>query len=171
MSKRDYVVQTHPCAEVLARANLEAEGFAVFLPTVVYEGRTGPLRQKRYTTIEPLFPGYLFVTVDLTVDPWREITKQRGVRCILGQDVEHPKALPPGVLAELQQRYAAGEFVKRGQVNEIRAGDRVLVASGPFAGHSGTCTDSRRDRIKVMLSKLWGAVEVEMSPVMVAVNA
>ncbi len=166
---RDYVVQTHPCAEVLAKSNLEARAFDVYLPTVVYEGRTGRLREKRYTTIEPLFPGYLFVTLDIACAEWRRISSAKGVRRLLGENSERPTALPCGALQDLRERFNAGEFVKRIGGPQITAGDRIRVTNGAFEGYAGTCTQSRGDRVHVLLSLLMGAVPVTLPVGMVAV--
>lgn len=159
---RDYVVQTKPCHEVIAKVSLEAKGFVTFLPTVREEIRTGRLREKRTSTIAPLFPGYLFVSIDLADQTWRPITGAKGVRGILGRDVEHPTALPIGVLGELITRYEAGEFNRGATVMRISAGDIVNISSGPFAGHSGICITSRAERIQVLLSSLWGAIKINV---------
>lgn len=165
---RDYVVQTLPCSEVLARGNLEAKGFEVYLPTVVEEIRTGRMREKRSTIIQPLFPGYLFVRLDVALQRWREVASARGVKRVLGRDSEHPTALRDGTLAELKARFEAGEFVRRVATYRISAGDSVTVSSGVFEGHTGVCTMSRGERIKVLLSLLSGAVEVDMPAELVA---
>lgn len=167
MTTRDYVVQTHPCHEALAHGNLLAAGFASYLPTVLYEGRTGRRREQRYTTMEPLFPGYLFVTFDLASPRWRTINGIRGVRRILSQDSEHPTPLAVDTLNELGARYAAGEFVRNATYG-ISAGDAVIVSSGAFQGHTGVCTVSRGDRIRVLLNLLWGALEVNLPAAMAA---
>lgn len=166
---RDYVVQTHPCAEVIAKANLEAKGFRAFLPTVIEEIRTGPRRERRSTVMAPLFPRYMFLALDLADDAWKIVSGVRGVQRILGVDGNRPTPLPEGALSELQARYAAGEFVRRVATYAVSAGDRVTVGQGVFAGHSGVCTVSRGERVKVLLSLLGGAVEVSMTPEMVAV--
>lgn len=169
MTTRDYVVQTHPCAEVLAKANLEARGFEVYLPTVIEEIRTGRLREKRTTVMAPLFPRYLFVKLDLAIAAWRAIALVRGVQRVIGYDAEHPTALPEGALAELRDRYAAGEFVRRVATYAVSAGDSVTVTEGVLRGHSGVCTVSRGERVKVLFSRLSGAVEVDLPAKMVAV--
>lgn len=159
---RDYVVQTHPCSEVIAKSNLEAHGFEVYLPTVIYEGRTGRLRERRYTVEEPLFPGYLFVRLDLAMDAWRKVCAAKGVRRILGHDGEHPTPLPPTALNDLRARFDAGEFVRRPTTLRVIAGDTVTIKTGAFQGHQGRCTMARGERVRVLLSLLSGAIEAIM---------
>lgn len=168
---RDYVVQTLPCFEAVAKANLEAKGFEVYLPTVVEEIRTGRLREKRTTVLAPLFPRYLFVRMDLHDRAWRVIASVRGVQRMLGSDGEHPTPLPVRALGDLRERFAAGEFVRRAAVSAVNAGDGVTITEGVFQGHSGICTVSRGERIKVLLSLLSGAVEVDLPAKLVAVGA
>lgn len=159
---RDYVVQTHPCSEMIAKISLEARGFDVFLPTIYEEIRVGRNREKRLSTIAPLFPGYLFVAFDTDDDGWFQISSTKGVRCLLGRDGLHPTPLPTGAVIELQARYAAGEFVRRPQGPNINAGDRFTVTAGPFLGFSGVCKVSGQERIEVLLSTLWGAIKTEL---------
>lgn len=167
---RDYVVQTLPCSEAIAKANLEAKGFQVYLPTVVEEIRTGRMREKRTTVLAPLFPRYLFVKMALLDGSWRKIASVRGVQRVLGYDSEHPTALPVGALDELQERYAAGEFVRRSATHTVNAGDAVTITEGAFRGHAGVCTVSRGERVKVLLSRLGGAFEMDMPAKLVAVS-
>lgn len=171
MTTHDYVVQTLPCFEAVAKANLEARGFGVYLPTVIEEIRTGRMREKRATVMAPLFPRYLFVRLDLGDSAWRQIASVRGVQRILGNDPERPSPMPDGALGELQARYAAGEFVKRERSFTVSAGDVIMVNEGVFQGHSGVCTASRGERVKVLLSLLSGAVEVDLPAKLVAVGA
>lgn len=168
---RDYVIQTHPCHEALAKANLESRGFEVYLPTVIEEIRYGRMHEKRTTVMTPLFPGYLFVRLDLACEPWRAVGAVRGVKRMLGRDGEHPTPLPRGALDDLKARFLAGEFVRRVDTHEVSAGDRVTVTQGVFQGHTGVCTTSRGERIKVLLNLLSGAISVDLTAMSVAVSA
>lgn len=165
---RDYVVQTHPCFEAIAKGNLEAAGFEeVYLPTVIEEVRFGPRQERRSTVMVPLFPGYVFVPLDLGEQGWRRIAKVRGVKRLLGRDSEHPTPLPIGALDDLRGRFLAGEFVKRSQTFQLSAGDQVTVVQGAFEGLRGVCMVSRGDRVRVLLSLLGGTVPVNMTTQMV----
>lgn len=166
---RDYVVQTHPCSEALAKANLEAHGFEVYLPTVIDEIRHGRMREKRLEVEAPLFPGYLFVRFDIGTDPWRVVSAAKGVKRLMGADSEHPTPLGINTLDELRARFLAGEFVRRSNTYIVSAGDRVTVRQGAFQGHAGVCKVSRGERVKVLLSILSGSVLVDLAAENVAV--
>jgi transcription antitermination factor NusG len=111
--------------------------------------------------VAPLFPTYLFVPFDMDDAAWRTIASVRGVKRILGADPLRPIALRDGALDDLKTRYAAGEFVKP-EGPTIRAGDRTLIRSGPFQGRIGICTESRGERIKVLLSVLGGDAPISV---------
>ena len=77
-----YVAATHSSREPIAAANLERQGFRVmwlrFLAQRVVRGRA--IIEER-----GLFPSYLFVSLDLTVDRWASINSTRGVRRLLAE--------------------------------------------------------------------------------------
>ena len=60
-----YAVATKARDESVARANLERQDYQVFLPTISLKKR----RRGRWMSVtEPLFPGYLFVSLVLAAD-------------------------------------------------------------------------------------------------------
>ena len=70
MSSRGYVVQTQPHAESKAMGHLIRQGFATYLPRYLKRRRHA---RKIETVAAPLFPRYLFVTVDMETQQWRSI--------------------------------------------------------------------------------------------------
>ncbi len=73
---RWYAVRTQPNQEARAEHQLQRQGFATFLPRIGKSVRHArKLRQVR----APLFPGYLFVQLDLTRDRWRAVNSTYGV--------------------------------------------------------------------------------------------
>jgi transcriptional antiterminator RfaH len=168
MPKHHYVVQTKPCHEAIAHENIQAIGFEAYLPTVRVEVRT---RLKRFTVLEPLFPSYLFVSMDLSAEPWRKVASAKGVQRILGVDGEHPTAVPDGALDQLRARFAAGEFTRGVQAPRVDVGDDVVVESGPFEGQIGKCVESRGERVKILLNLLGGEARVNVAADIVARRA
>ena len=76
-----YVVMTQPCNEEGALRNLTRQGFDAFLPRRWVTKR----RPDRFCTLlEPLFPRYLFVRLDLELQRWRSINGTYGVRRLVG---------------------------------------------------------------------------------------
>src|SRR5688572_18745613 len=75
-SERWFAVQTLHRRESGAQLQLEAQGFAVFLPQITRTVRHA--RQLR-TVRTPLFPSYAFVRLDVERDRWRSINGTYGV--------------------------------------------------------------------------------------------
>ncbi len=73
---RWYVVHTQPRREFCAKAQLEGQGFRVFLPK---RPRTIRHARKIANVEAAFFPRYLFVELDLTRHPWRRVNGTFGV--------------------------------------------------------------------------------------------
>ena len=91
MTSRWYVVQTQPHAESKAMGHLIRQGFAAYLPRCLERRRHA---RKIETVAAPLFPRYLFVTVDIKTQRWRCIHSTFGVSRLVcnGDD---PAPVPP----------------------------------------------------------------------------
>ncbi|GAF79080.1 unnamed protein product [marine sediment metagenome] len=146
-----YVVHTQARQEARAELNLRRQGFEAWLPLF----RVARRHARRIDHVmAPLFPRYLFVHLDLSVQPWRAINGTFGVvRLLCNRDI--PLLVPEGLVEEIMQRCdESGTVVlsPRG----LAVGDSVKVATGPFADLAGLFqTMSRRDRV-VLLIKLLG---------------
>ena len=80
-NKRWYVAHTKPGQERMAEGHLERQGFHVYLPLREKKRRIG----RRTDIIKaPLFPRYLFVELDLSVDRWRSVNGTFGVAYLVG---------------------------------------------------------------------------------------
>lgn len=157
----DYVVQTNPCCERLVLEQIQKAGGEAFLPVVNYEGHIG---RKTYQTIEPLFPSYLFVKLNLKRQAWQRILGLRGVKRLLGS----PTPIKREVMQELMQRYQSGFIAPpllalhtNEEIVSFTEGDSVIVVnkSSPFFNHQGVCHISRGERVSVLLNLFGGEVE------------
>src|ERR1700720_2773321 len=75
-ASRWYVVQTHPHAESKASAHLRRQDFTVYLPYYLKQRRHARRIEK---VRAPLFPGYLFVSIDTATQRWLSIDSTFGV--------------------------------------------------------------------------------------------
>ena len=75
-----YAVQTQPNRENLAVSHLERQGFEVWLPRI--ERIIRHARQTKRVR-RPLFPGYLFINLNLETARWRAINGTVGVSHIV----------------------------------------------------------------------------------------
>lgn len=134
---RWYAVVTHLGRETAAKARLEAQGFHVYLPMLPPVGKGRPWRPARP---RPMFPRYLFVSVDLTQPGWRAIHSTLGVADVLssGQgESRRPLAVRNGYIEALQNREVYGLVALAEREPEIdcpyQSGDRVRIKVGPWA--------------------------------------
>ena len=105
--ERWYVAETHPQSEAKALAHLARQGYAAYLPRYLKSRR----HARRTDTVKaPLFPGYLFVFMDVAKTRWRAIRSTIGIRHLICEG-EKPLAVPPGVgvpLGQLRQPVPLG---------------------------------------------------------------
>jgi len=154
---RWYVVHTQLFAEARAMAHLERQGYRIFCPRyrkIIHHAR------RRTSTLQPLFPSYLFVRLDPVRDRWRSVNGTRGVMRLLTQG-EHPLPVPRGVVESLQAHMGGDGALDR--VPSLEVGQIVRVASGPFSDLVGKL--ERLDaagRVRVLLDLLGRSVSVTL---------
>jgi len=167
---KHYVVRTKPCHEAIARANLIAIGFDAYVPTVRENVRS---RTTRTTVLAPMFPGYIFVSLDMADVNWRSAAYAKGVMDLL-PDSDHPTAVPESAMVWVRATEAAENAKKAaGHGPSIDVGDCVQVSGGSWEGYSGEIQgiNSRGDRVRVLLTILGAAREVEVAADRVARRA
>jgi transcriptional antiterminator RfaH len=161
---RWYVVQTQPSAERRAMAHLERQGFVTYLPR--YRKRRRHAR--RVDTVEaPLFPRYLFVSIDVAAQRWRSIHSTIGVSNLVcnGSD---PAPLPDTVIDQLRAREQDG-LVQLPARPSFKPGEPVRILDGAFTSCLGMF-DGMKDgeRIAVLLDLLGRKVRIYLDPESVA---
>jgi transcriptional antiterminator RfaH len=100
-------------------------------------------------TLKPLFPGYIFVTIDLSKHRWRSINGTFGVASLI-MGAEQPRPVPPGVVEALVASCENCAVVRLDDGLEI--GQKVRILSGPFA--ESICRLAHLDdrgRVRVLL--------------------
>ena len=124
---RWYVAKTQPRKENLVRQHLERQSFETFLPFA-----PDKLRNKKYKaaqTRQPLFPGYIFVRLNVKAQRWRNVNSTIGVLYLV-QFGDMPSPMPIGAAETLiEQTDDAGLFNFEAG---LKAGDMVRVIGGPM---------------------------------------
>lgn len=155
---RWYAVSTPVAAEPRACANLIRQGFLPFCPQVARTIRSG--RRVR-TELRPLFPGYVFVSLDLKRDAWRSVNGTFGVRQLVHLGGQ-PSPLPRGVVETLQEMSRA-----LGRVDfsaRLAVGEKVRFLGGPFADMIGALEHlDGSGRVRVLISLLGRETTVKTS--------
>lgn len=153
--RRWYVVQSQPHKELRAGMNLENQGFRSFLPRL---RKTTRHARRTSTLLAPLFPRYLFVSLDLGRDRWRSVYGTFGVSRLVTSGA-WPTPVPPGLVEEL---VAVAERCGAIDLRDaLTPGDRVRFLTGPFADMIGRLVHlDDAGRARVLLEMLGSEREV-----------
>ena len=116
-----------PHQENRALLNLHRLGFRSFVPRL---RRTIRHARRLRDTLKPLFPGYIFIVIDLSKQRWRSINGTFGVASLI-MCAEQPTPVPSGVVEALVASCEIGGTVRLDDSLEI--GQTVRILSGPFA--------------------------------------
>jgi transcriptional antiterminator RfaH len=156
-AQRWYVVQSQPNAESKAIAHLERQGFATYLPRYLKRRR----HARRVEIVPaPLFPRYLFVGIDLTVQRWRSIFSTVGVSQLVCNG-NQPTAIADQIVDSLRAREDAGGFVRLDHRPSFRSGDKIRILDGVFADCLGLYAGMKdSDRVAILLDLLGRKVRV-----------
>lgn len=146
---RWYAVNTQPKREPLAEQNLVRQDFETFSPKISKVVRHA---RRAIATKVALFPGYMFVRLDLSRDRWRSVNGTFGVVGLV-MEGDLPKAVPNGIVEGfVAATNAMGLFETR---EEIAAGNTVRVLSGPFADRLGRVVELKgHERVAILLEMM-----------------
>ena len=122
-SKVWLLAQAKPGMMARAQRNLENQGFRVFVPQIRETRRVGSRFKDR---VGPLFPGYIFVQVDIDVSPWRKINSTFGVSRLVSFAKDRPAVVPSELITDLRSRFSVGAEAALG--NEVEAGSSTQRA-------------------------------------------
>ncbi len=166
-ARRWYVVHTQPNGEARADLNLRRQGFATYLPR--YARRRSHAR-RREVVKRPLFPRYLFVGLDLSLDRWRAIHSTFGVnRLVLAG--EQPLPVPDGVIDDIRAREDGEGLVALGLPAGVGPGSRIRLVDGIFAEAKGVLERIADDRrVAILLELLGREVRVFVAPASVGIG-
>jgi transcriptional antiterminator RfaH len=149
--RRWYVVQTRPRDESTALCHLTRQGFEGYLPRFLKCRRHA---RKMDVTPVPLFPGYLFVALDLAAVRWRSIHGTVGVSRLVCHG-DNPAPVPEGIVEDIQGREDPAGWVVLSPSTTLRQGQAVEILNGPLAELRGFFEGlDSKERIVVLLSLL-----------------
>ena len=154
-----YLIHTKIRQERVALENLERQGFACFLPTILAEKlRRGVLQVVQ----EPLFPRYLFIRLGTGVESqsWAPIRSTLGVSRLVtfGQT---PAKIHDELIAQLQIKTDSAEV----QLRHFAPGEQVVVTDGPFLGVEAIYQMADGEsRVMVLLNIMSKQVKMTVSP-------
>lgn len=110
-----------------AEANLQRQGLDYLAPKIKVTKR----QQNRFLSkITLLFPGYMFVNIDLTSDDLRKVNSTYGISHVVKVGGQIGK-VPDQFIDALK---SADKQVRSASKSALQSGDKVEVVHGPFAG-------------------------------------
>ena len=154
-----YVVFTRPHGEATASQHLERQGFATYLPRR-WAVRRHARRQERVA--RPLFPRYIFVSLDVATQRWRSVHSTVGVSRLVCRG-DTPTPVPEGVVEQLIEQQDETGCVRFASC--FRRGDRVRILCGAFADLVGLYEEMPdRQRVTLLLNLLGRQVRAGVAP-------
>lgn len=122
-----FLVHTKPRQEDIALENLERQGFSCYLPRMQVEKI---LRQRAQVVTEPMFPRYLFVKLDTSMNgpSWSPIRSTMGVSRLVRFGTQ-PAQVNETLIDVLRIR--EGALMPE---TLFHPGEAVTITNGPFAG-------------------------------------
>ena len=122
-----YLVHTKPRQEDIALLNLERQGYTCYLPKLRIEKIR---RRKAEVVIEPMFPRYLFVRLDLSGQgkSWTPIRSTLGVQQLIYFG-SRAAQVDDRLIDLLRHREVESPTERM-----FKPGETVVITDGPFAG-------------------------------------
>lgn len=146
-----FLAQFKPNCHVIAKRNLARQGFLTFLPL---QEETRRARGKFVTRMRPLFPGYLFVALDMAAGNWRAVNSTYGIARLVCLGNE-PTPVPAELVGQLMLRFdCEGRLMPP---KRLKHGDKVMVTSGPFTDFVARIEGETPDRRVWVLMDILGA--------------
>ena len=168
MSMQWYVVHTYSGFEnkaklaledAIRRSGLEHRFGEVLVPTEkVVEVKDG---QKK-TTTRKVFPGYMFVQMEIDNETWHLVRSTPKVTGFIG-GTRNPPAVPEDEVRRITNQMAEDDEKPKPMVHFER-GEEVRIIDGPFSSMTGKVEEVNqpRARLRVMVSIFGRATPVEL---------
>lgn len=155
LNREWFVISAKARRETFAQEQLERRGVKTFLPRIFEPGRLRPRPR-----VAPLFPGYLFVHIDLE-EQYFDVVWTPGVRKFIGFGAL-PCAVDAAVIDFLHARIGQEGVLVALPV--FKQGDVVRIKYGPFEGLVGIIENPGcgRGRVRVLMELLRRQTRVEV---------
>ena len=143
-----YLIQTKTNSEKFAVSNLKNQGYECWYPE--YEKIISHARKKQKVK-KPLFPGYIFIKINLENTQWSAINYTPGVKEIITYGGK------PAILIDKYYDELKSMLNKHGlfEYNEMYLGKKVKIISGPFLGMVGKIDRiDAKSRVRILLDIL-----------------
>jgi transcriptional antiterminator RfaH len=146
MLKEWFILQYKSNSHYKAVRNLNQQGYTTFLPLNNFTSR----KNSRFVRVsQPLFPGYMFISLGKNDTLWSKINNTYGVsRLITFNSILKP--VPINFITNLMNRCDnSGKLISSKQ---LKKGDQIKILNGPFTNFIATVETLEADqRISVLM--------------------
>jgi transcriptional antiterminator RfaH len=150
-----YVLYSKPRKEEQVQLHLGLKGIESFFPRLQLPGSVSGKKG-----ITPLFPNYLFVRINLVTQSHHVIWSPGVKRIVSFSDTPIP--LEDSVVEFLREKAGAQGVIQAR--SQLRPGQRVEIAGGPFDGFTGIIENppNAKGRVKILLKLLSRQISVKL---------
>lgn len=152
-------VCTQPNREMLAIDNLRRQGYEIYCPMLE---KTRRHARKTDIVKRPLFPGYVFVSLDRMTQGIRSIHSTFGVRHLV-KFGDSPAELPQKFITELKSREINGVIPSPPLEKDFPHGSNVIIKDGIFKDLMATVLSCQpQGRLIVLMDLLKRSVRISV---------
>lgn len=165
---RWYLIHTKASGELVARTNLERQGYEVYLPRILQ-----PLRRagRWVEAIVALFPRYLFLRLREGHQTFAPIRSTMGVANVVKFGASYA-VVPDLVIGNLRLRENPGSGMHRLNGRTLAAGTPVRITFGAFRDLEGVFErEVGSERVIVLLKMLGGDAQVRVATNLIVPSA
>lgn len=157
-SKSWILARNKPNQNKIALINLERQNFEIFQPTF----KTMSRRQNKFKEIiKPVFPGYIFIAINLEENNWHKINNTRGISRVIVFGNEIP-LIHCELIEALKYRFSLNNSSKAD--DPFEKGMNAEITNGPFAQLVGKIEEIDADqRVWILLDILGTQTRVSIS--------
>lgn len=147
-----YVMHSKPRKEAFLCEQLLVQKIEAYLPAV----RVDPVNP-RARKMQPFFPGYLFIHVDLEKISISDLRWMPGAIGVISYGGE-PAYVTDGLIRAVQHQVENVNVMASSNADRFNSGDSVVIREGIFAEYTAIfdCRLSGNDRVRVLLELLQG---------------
>jgi transcriptional antiterminator RfaH len=150
--KNWYLVHTKPRKETTARENLLRQNYETYLPLLSESRRR---RGQWIDVVEPLFPRYLFVRLEIGLDSFGPIRYTTGVHNLV-RFSDQPGVVPDHVVDSLKRTADSETGIHHPKRTVFEPGKLVFIERGPFAGLQAIFQAATADERVIILLEMLG---------------
>ena len=134
--------------ERIERAGMQDKFGQIMVPSEeVIEVKNGT----KAVTERRLFPGYVFVEMEMTDDTWHLVKNTSKVTGFIGGKSNKPTPIPPHEVAKIMQQVLEGVEKPRPKVL-YEVGEVIRIKDGPFTDFNGNVEEVNYEKSKVRVT-------------------